>query len=181
VGVSLCFRSASEAISFAHVCQGFSRRLYDHRAISPVASAPSSGIWLAVQGNLIFSTFCFLHCSLLSKANYNTFMHASRDVGPSSSVAFRSRSASRLESPFGLVAFGIVLLFAPNVYGAASLGSSVRLAGSNACGGAVRWALPLPHARNGCVSGEFVVRVGRLLARATNCRSALLVSCFPGY
>lgn len=58
--------------------------------------------------------------------------------------------------------------------------STVRFAGSNARGSAVVSTLPLPAVRNGCVSGEFVACSGRLLARATNCRSALLLSRFPG-
>ena len=70
----------------------------------------------------------------------------------------------------------LVFMCAPNVWGLASLSVSVVLAGTSARGVAVRWVLLWPFARNGCVSGVFVVRVGRLLARATNCRPSRRLS-----
>ncbi|GKV52140.1 hypothetical protein SLEP1_g58732 [Rubroshorea leprosula] len=64
----------------------------------------------------------------------------------------------------------LVFTCAPNVWGSALLGVSVVLAGMGASGAAVRLALLQPSTRNGRVSGVYVVRVGRLLACATNYR-----------
>ncbi|GLT32083.1 hypothetical protein SLA2020_067730 [Shorea laevis] len=64
----------------------------------------------------------------------------------------------------------LVFLCAPNIWGSASLGVSMVLTGVSAHGVVVRGVLLWPSVCNGCVSGVFVECVGRLLARATNCR-----------
>ncbi|GKV20110.1 hypothetical protein SLEP1_g30274 [Rubroshorea leprosula] len=63
-----------------------------------------------------------------------------------------------------------VFMCAPNIWGSALLDVSMVLVSVSARRATVHLVLLWPSARNGRVSGVFVVRVGRLLARATNCR-----------